>query len=161
MESPLFGLAIVVLIIVLRVAYSQWKRRRFVTSLKAGAEAVKNRDSATAESAFRQCVRLVPTSAQVRLALGAVLAQRQKLGEAEEQLRLAAQLEPRKPLGHLELGFFLALCAPDRVDDAVAAFTEAVKCAPNLREGLAKDPRLAALRQHAQFQKLLEASQPL
>jgi Flp pilus assembly protein TadD len=157
MESPLFGLAIVLLILVLRSVYMQWKRRRFAALLQEGAEAFKNKDSAGAGSAFRQCVRFAPTSAQVRLALGAVLAHRQKFKEAEEQLRLAAQLEPRKPLGHLELGFFLALCAPDRPDEAVAAFGEAVKCAPQVREGLAKDPRLAGLRQHAEFQKLLEA----
>jgi len=157
MESPLFGLALVLFIIFLRSVYTQWKRRRFAALLKAGAEAVKNKDTAGAESAFRGCVRLAPTSPQVHLALGAVLAQRQKFKEAEEQLRLAAQLEPRKPLGHLELGFFLALCAPNRADDAVAAFAEALKCAPKLREGLAKDPRLERLRQHAEFQKLLES----
>jgi len=156
MESPLFGLALVLLIIGLRSVYTQWKRRRFAALLKAGAEAVKNKDFAAAESAFRGSVRLAPTSAQIRLALGAVLAHRQKFKEAEEQLRLAAQLEPRKPLGHLELGFFLALSAPDRADEAVAAFAEAVKCAPQVREGLVKDPRLAQLRQHAEFQKLLE-----
>ncbi|HUW62471.1 MAG TPA: tetratricopeptide repeat protein [Candidatus Bathyarchaeia archaeon] len=156
MKSPLFGLAVVLLIIALRSVYMQWKRRRFAILLKSGADAVKNKDFAGAESAFRDSVRLAPTSAQIRLALGAVLAQRQKFKEAEEQLRLAAQLEPRKPLGHLELGFFLALSAPDRSDEAVAAFAEAVKCAPQVREGLAKDPRLAGLRQHAEFQKLLE-----
>ena len=157
MKSPLFGLAVVLLIIALRSVYMQWKRRRFAMLLRAGAEAVKNKDFACAESAFRGCVRLAPTSAQIRLALGAVLAQRQKFKEAEEQLRLAAQLEPRKPLGHLELGFFLALFAPDRADDAVAAFAEAVKCAPKVRESLAKDPRLAGLRQDPEFQKILEA----
>lgn len=150
-------MAIVLLIIGLRSVYTQWKRRRFAALLKGGAEAFKNKDSAAAEAALQGCVRLAPTSAQMRLALGAVLAQRQKFKEAEEQLRLAAQLEPRKPLGHLELGLFLAISAPDRADEAVAAFAEAVKCAPQVREVLAKDPRLAGLRQHAEFQKLLEA----
>lgn len=155
MNSTLFGLALVLVIIVLRSVYTQWKRRRFAMLWKSGAEAVKNKDTAGAESAFRGCVRLAPTSAQVHLALGAVLAQRRKDKEAEEQLRLAAQLEPRKALGHLELGFFLALCAQDRSNDAVAAFAEALKCAPNLRDTLARDPRLEVLRRHAEFQKLL------
>jgi Flp pilus assembly protein TadD len=156
MDSPYLALAVILLIIFLRSAYMQWKRRRFAGFLKQGTEAVKNRDAEGAESAFRQCVRLAPTSAMVRLALGGVLAQRRKVAEAEEHLRLAAQLEPKKPLGHLELGFFLALFAPERIEEAVASFAEAVKCAPNLREGLAKDPRLAGLRQHPSFQKLLE-----
>ena len=146
----------VVVILVVRSVYMQWKRRRFTMMLQSGAEAIKNQDSAGAESSFRQCVRLAPTSATVRLALGSVLAQRQKYNEAEEQLRLAAQLEPRKPLGHLELGFFFALSVPGRAADAVASFAEALKCAPNLRERLAQDPRLAELRQHAEFQKLLK-----
>jgi len=157
MDSPLIGLALLILILVVRSAYLQWKRRRFAMLLKTGADAVKNNDFAAAETAFRGAVRLAPTSAHVHLALGAVLARLQNFKEAEEQLRLAAQLEPRKPLGHLELGFFLALSAPDRASEAVAAFAEAVKCAPQVRDTLAKDPRLAALRQQAEFQKLLEA----
>jgi len=156
MSSPLLTVAAVLLLIGGRWAYARWKRARFMAQLQRGVEATKRRNAAEAESAFRACVRLAPSSPQVRLALGAALAQGQKFDEAEEQLRMAAQLEPKQPRGHLELGFFLALCAPDRPDEAVAAFRDALECEPKLKEGLAKDPRLAGLRENISFKELLQ-----
>lgn len=155
MNSFIVGLALLLLLLAFRWGMAHWQRGRFATQLKRGADALQSGDTAEAESAFRACVRLAPTSAPIRLALGSVLARGHKFRDAEEQLRMAAQLEPRQPRGHLELGFFLALCAPDRPDDAVAAFDEAIRYAPELRAGLAKDPRLTALRQYPSFRELL------
>ncbi|NJL73388.1 MAG: hypothetical protein HC888_18580 [Candidatus Competibacteraceae bacterium] len=73
-----------------------------------------------------------------RRALGAVLAQQDRLDEAERELKMAAELQPRKPGGHLDLALFYARYQPDRAEDTIRALKEAIVHAPQLREDILK-----------------------
>ena len=158
---PGFALVLVLLVIFFRwYGLGHWRRRRLEKRWRRGHEAFLHGDFDAAEAEFRACVRIVPTLNAVRRALGGVLSHQRKFKEAEEQLRFAAELEPRNPTGHMDLGFFLAVAVPDRAEDAIDAFAEAVACDPAARERLADEPRLDALRRHERFRDLLEGGAP-
>ena len=156
MNNTVLGIAILLGIIVLRWAVpSLWTRRRLHRFWNEGREALEAGDLSAAEAAFRRCVRMVPTAAAFHRMLGTVLAGQGKLEEAEERLRFGADLEPRNPAGLVDLGYFYALYHHDRDEDAVEAFEKALTVEPELREKLADEPRLAALRDNERFRLLL------
>ncbi len=112
-----------------------------------------------AEAAFRECVKILPTAGPAHRALGGVLARRGKLAEAEERLRFGAELEPRNPAGFIDLGYFFALCAPDRAEDAIDAFATAVTESPNVRNLLRNEARFEPLRRYEKFRKIIEETE--
>lgn len=150
------------LIVLFLLVFGRWiavrqRGNRFVHWWKKGTAAYDASNWAAAEAALRECVRLEPIAAPARRMLGATLARRNKLAEAEEQLRAGAELEPRNAGGYLDLGFFLASYAPDRLEEAIAAFTKAVECSPQARTILAAETRLnSAVRNHPKFRLLVE-----
>jgi len=149
-------IVVVVALMVGRVA-TLWSRGyRARKAWTAGFEALKHGDVEAAEAAFRKCVRLIPSAAPAHRALGRILAHRGGFAEAEEHLQFATQLEPRNGEGHLDLGLFLAMCVPQRAEEAVDALAKAVEFAPRLREQLAAADALAGLRTNPRFRDLLE-----
>ena len=152
------GLALLVAILVLRWGFGSWRVQHLRRWWHKGQAAMNGANLVAAEAAFRECVRRAPIAAPAHRALGAVLARRGKLTEAEEHLRFAADLEPRNPDGFIDLGFFLATCVPNRAEDAINAFASAVASAPNLRKLLSEEPRLGPLRRYERFRKLLESA---
>ena len=156
-NTYLMGIALLLVILTARWGVGYWRGRRFQRCWSKGWEALKANDLVGAEAAFRICVRLAPTASLVHRALGGVLVQRGKLGEAEERLRFGADLEPRNAAGHLDLGFYYALCVPDRVDDAINSFANAIEYKPELRAILTQEARLETLRQDAKFRNILES----
>ena len=150
------------LVFLLLLVFGRWiaiRRRghRFVHSWQKGVAAYDTSNWVAAEAALRECVRIEPIAAPVRRMLGATLARRNKLAEAEEHLRAGAELEPRNAGGHLDMGFFLVSYAPDRIEEAIAAFAKAVECSPQARAILAAETRLnPAIKDHPKFRALLQ-----
>ncbi|MBI5092143.1 MAG: tetratricopeptide repeat protein [Candidatus Hydrogenedentes bacterium] len=125
---------------------------------RLGCEAFEAEDLSGAERQFRRCVKLVPIWTVTRRMLGRALARQGRFGEAEEQFRFAAQLEPRNGEGYLDLGFFLASCPPNRPDEALEMFSKALEYTPSLREALAGAEQLGPLREDSRFLELLAKS---
>ncbi|MBN2308873.1 MAG: hypothetical protein JXR94_07890 [Candidatus Hydrogenedentes bacterium] len=118
-------------------------------------EACEKGDLAAAEADLRKVVGLMPIWAPARRVLGATLAGRGRFAEAEEQFRMAAQLEPRNGTAHWDLGMFLASCPPQRPEEAIEAFERAIEFAPDLRQTLGQFDQLAPLRAFERFRGLL------
>ena len=150
------GLALVIGIVLARWGYGYWHTHRVQNWWRKGQEAVNAGNLVAAEAAFRECVRLAPIVGPFHRAFGGVLARRGKLAEAEERLRFGAELEPRNAAGFMDLGYFLALCVPNRSQEAIEAFARAVVCAPDLRKRLAQEPHLAPLLREERFRRLVE-----
>jgi len=142
-------------LIVWRFADVYTRRRRVQALWERGVKAYETRNLEEAYTLFARTVKLVPTAAVFRRMLGRTLMDLERLEEAEQHLRLAADLEPRNPDGHLDLAFFLASRAPDRPDEAIDSLTRAVECSPEVRRALAEPGPFASLRQHPRFQALL------
>jgi predicted Zn-dependent protease len=132
------------------VGFQYWRRERLKQRLKGlwdqAQAALKDDRMADAEQALRESLRLVPLLVVARRALGAVLAKQGRLEEAAKELALAAELQPKKPEGHLDLAIFYTQFQPERADEALAALVKAAAHAPALRADIARDPRFAALR---------------
>jgi tetratricopeptide (TPR) repeat protein len=157
-EIPtLIGVVILIAILVVRWAVGYWRGKRLWRWWNKGQEALNVGNFVAAEAAFRECLRLAPIAGPVHRVLGGVLLHRGKLAEAEERLRFGADLEPRNPAGHLDLGFFLALCVPNRSEEAIDAFAAAIAAAPDVRQRLSAEPRLESLRRNERFRTLLES----
>ena len=75
---------------------------------RQGAAAMRAGDSAGAEKAFREAVRLAPELPDAHLDLGLVLAREGKLDEATASVRQALALNPKQPGAHMFLGIFLS-----------------------------------------------------
>jgi len=157
LNSYVLGLIIVIGILSARFAIGRWRLTRFRRWWTQAQTAVRDNDWVAAEAALRECSRMMPIAGPVHRLLGGVLARRGKLDEAEKCLRFGAELEPRSPTGFMDLGFFLAVMRPDRVEEAIDAFAAAISAAPELRKVLGTEPRLEALRRHERFKKLIEA----
>ena len=72
-----------------------------------GAAAMHNGESAAAEQAFRDAIRLAPNLAEAHLDLGLVLGREGKLDEAVAQVKRAVALAPSQPGAQMFLGIFL------------------------------------------------------
>ncbi len=159
MNSTTMAMGIVLGIILLRWVWPKvWTRRRLMHFWTLGQQALEQNDLDGAEAAFRRCVKLVPSFSGGRRILGRVLAQQEKLQEAELQLRFGADLEPRNAIGHLDLGFFLAVFDKGRDEEAVEVFSKALEFGPEFRGMLTEDPRLIRLRTNPRFRALLKSA---
>lgn len=128
---------------------------------KKSTEAIQSGNLAVAEPALRKCVDLLPLTLPVRITLASVLLRLGRLDEAEREFKAVTALQPREAEGHLHLGFFYVAQLPGREAEATAAFGEALRYAPALRQQFQTDPRLEGLRRHPGFKALLaEPVQP-
>ncbi len=155
MRELIIGAAMLGGVVAFRYVMHYHRRMRFNRWWKTANECLGEDDMDGAEQALRRCVRLEPMWAPVRGLLAAALVNQGKLDEAEAEFTMVVRFHPKAPEGYMELGFFYALCFKDRAEDAIAAFREAVACEPRAREVLAREPRLASLRGHPDFQALL------
>ncbi len=149
------GLGILALLLMYQWGRGRMRMSRMKREWEIALRAFKDKDLETAQKSLQRCVRLMPTWTPARFMLGGVLAKRGRLADAEEQLKLGADLEPRNPEGHLQLGMFYVVCHPDRADEAIAALERAAACDPSLRDQFAKAPGLEAIKSHPRFQQLV------
>lgn len=76
-------------------------------AFERGARAMRSGQTAAAEQAFRDAVRLAPQMAEAHLDLGLVLGREGKVDEAIGSLRQALTLDPNASSAHMFLGIFL------------------------------------------------------
>ena len=156
MESKLL-IVVVVAVLVMRLG-AVWSRgKRGTHWWRRGMAALEREELDEAFRAFGKVVKLIPEAAPAHRMLGRVLVLRGEYEAAEEQLRFGAQLEPRNPEGHADLGIFLAVCPPERPEEAIDHLGKAVELAPELGKLLGRDARLAHLREYAAFESLVES----
>jgi len=155
MQEFIIGASMLGCVVAFRYLMQYNHRTRFNRWWKIANDRLGDNDVSGAEAALRRCVRLEPLWAPVRGLLAAALVNQGKLDEAEAEFTMVVRLHPTAPEGHMELGFFYALCLKDRAEDAIAAFRKAIDCEPKARDILAKEPRLRRLREHADFQALI------
>lgn len=150
-RSVLAGLCILLLLVGFQWTVQRLKVRRMKRWWNRAAEALNAGDLDAAAAALNKCVSAMPMWVQARTLLGVVRAKQGKLTDAEAQLKMAAELQPRQAEGHLQLGLFYATQFSDRDDDAMEALLNGLKYAPELRNALSRDPRLLHLRNHPRF----------
>jgi Flp pilus assembly protein TadD len=104
---------------------------------------------------WQTAVQAVPQNHRARTNLGIALADRQRLDDAIEQLRLALVIKPDSARAHYNLGN--ALAARGRVDEAMAHYRATLKVKPdaaeahhNLGLALAREGRLREAIHHFQ-----------
>ena len=156
MNEYYLGLILLITIVAGRYGVGHWRLQRFRRLWTRAQEAVQGENWVAAEAALRDCIRIMPIAGPVHRLMGAVLARRGKLKEAEERIRFGADLEPKNPAGFLELGFFLTARFPERAEEAIDAFSTAIGASPQLRKTLSDEPRLEGLRRNERFRRLLE-----
>jgi tetratricopeptide (TPR) repeat protein len=121
-----------------------------------GAAAYEQGRTEEALDAFRKLARMAPSWSPARRMYGVTLMQAGEPVRAEEELRLAAELEPRNAQGWLDLGTFLATRGSERHDEALDALERAVELAPRMREELDRIRLLESLHDDPRFRALLE-----
>ncbi len=155
MNQYIVGILVVCGVVSFQVVRRYVRQKRIKQWWMAAEEAVRVEDVDTAEKMVRKCVRAMPLWTPGRVTLAAVLVKRGDLAGAEQEFKLAAELEPRRAEGHLQLGLFYAVHRPDAVSAAVTSFERALECDERVRELLLKDTRLDALRKTDSFKALL------
>lgn len=148
--STFLGLALCACILSAYVLQRRW----LAAAWKRGMEALKGRDFAAVNEAFHYIVKKRPGWAMARRMLARGLAGVGRHDEAEREFRLAAQLEPRNPEGHIDLAVFLVSVAPERREEALSCIEAALGVAPDLRTAIATLPQLRPLHSHPRFRDL-------
>lgn len=149
------GVISVLVVLAVFMGVRQWGHLRFKKAFEAAQAALQAQDYETAERHLRQCAKRAPLAVPIRATFGGVLARNGKLEEAEEQMKLAAELQPRNAEGHLMLGVFYASTFPDRQEDAFTALERAVELDPNVRGKIAQHDGLDTVRSSPRFQALV------
>ena len=155
MNRIFIGLGVLALLLLYQWGVGRMRMSRMKREWERALRAFKDKDLETAQKSLQRCVRLMPMWTPARFMLGTERAKRGRLADAEAQLTLGADLEPRSPEGHLQLGMFYVTCLPDRAEEAIAALERAAACDPSLREHFANAPGLDAIRSHPRFQQLI------
>lgn len=156
MKEYAFGICLLLAIVGFQLAARHLRHRRLRRWWERADEACRNHDYDAAEQALVKCVAVMPLWVPARTLLGIVHANQGKIAEAEEHLKMASALQPRKPDGFVQLGLFYAAHFPDRADDAIDAVAKAIEYDPELSTALAADPRLEGLRQYPRFRAMFE-----
>jgi len=146
----------VLALILFKSGLSYWQMYRLKTCMDTAQHAMQMKDWREACRLLAKGVDMQPGAIPVRVLYAVALAQSSKLAEAEEQLRFAIDLEPKRPDTSFNLGFFLATKHDGRYEEAAAAFRTALRHDPALREMIEKSTDLAAFRGSAECAKLLE-----
>ncbi|NEV62682.1 tetratricopeptide repeat protein [Thiorhodococcus minor] len=114
-----------------RIAEMKRVARRSIPAFERGLEEVRQGDYAEAARLFAEGLKVAPNNAAARISFARALYLSGEPEAAEPELKLAVELDPDEPLGHLLLGV-LALSRADR--DAARSL---------LRQALKTDPRQA------------------
>lgn len=153
MQEIIGGIALLLGLVALQAGLRYWTVHRTRSAWTAAQEHMGRGDMKEAEVALARCVKLMPLWIQPRLLYGAVLARLGKLDEAEEHLKMAAQLQPRDADGHIELGIFYVTAA-QRIDEGVQAFRDALACDEKARFRIETEPRLRDFRDSDAYRRL-------
>lgn len=116
--------------------------------------AVTEKRWADAERLFRALIKQWPTCGAFHSGLGISLAQQDQPQEAEQALRLGADLEPNSSDPHLNLALFYARFCPERGEDAAIALKRAILNEPELHAKILHDKRFAPFLEHPAFAPL-------
>lgn len=125
----------------------KYQQKRFEEYHRRSQQAFREGNLAAAEAALKKCLKLMPIWADGHRAMGEVLARKGEIEKGAERMHFAAQLQPRNPLGHLELAHFLVSYQPDAEAQAREALNQAIALEPTLAEELAVHDRYARLLQ--------------
>jgi tetratricopeptide (TPR) repeat protein len=148
--TPLLGAGFCAGIIIAFYVQRRWIRGAW----EKGMAAYERNDFAEVRKAFLYVVKKHPGWATARRMLARGLVGLGKHAEAEQELRMAAQLEPRNAEGHIDLAIFLASLSHERHEEAVACIETALDVAPDMRTAVATLPQLRSLHSHPRFRNL-------
>ena len=126
------------------LAWRRFRMHQIKRWWTAGHDALAGGNAETAAAAFRKCLRAWPAAPNFHEALGTALSQLGKLEEAEQELRLAVDLEPSRAQSHMNLALFYAFAAPGRERDAVEAFARVRELDPALADAVLAKEHIAA-----------------
>lgn len=153
MQEIIFGVLLLFGLVGIQAGMRYWTVHRTRRSWHLAQEHMSRGDFGEAEQALARCIKLMPLWTQARMLYGAVLAQQGKLDDAEENLRMAAELEPKQADGHIELGIFYVTAA-GRIDEGLAAFRQALACDERARYRIDTEPRLRDFRESDAYAQL-------
>ena len=132
--------------VVVMLAWRRFRVHQIKRWWTEGHEALAAGRAEEAVPVFRKCLRVWPAAPNFHEALGTALSQTGRLEEAEQELRMAVDLEPSRAQSHLNMSLFYAFAAPGRDRDALEAFARVQALDPVLaREVLAKSHIAARL----------------
>lgn len=143
--STYIGLAIALAIVGGFIFARKYQQKRFENYHQASQRAFREGDLAAAERNLAKCLKLMPIWADGHRALGEVFARQGKMHDGLERMRFAAQLQPRNPLGHLEVAHFLMTHHPEAEAEARSALEAAIALEPKLADEIALHDRYARL----------------
>ena len=153
MQEIIFGIALLAGLVALQAGMRYWTLHRTRVAWSAAQEHMTRGDFEEAEVALAKCVKLMPLWIQPRVLYGSVLSRLNKLESAEEQLKLAAQLQPKDAGGYIELAIFYITVA-DKMEDGIAALNQALKYDPQARYRIDTEPRLRDFREQDAYAQL-------
>lgn len=160
MIEALIGLSILFTVVFTQVALRRRRNARIQRHWSEGEAAFKSGEHERASAAFEGCLKLAPLLVSARVMLARSRAALGDWETAERHLRLAADLEPRRPEWRVELGLFYLNAGDGRDEDAIAALRKAMDLDPELRGQFAAAPAFAELRRHPGFRALIEGGGP-
>ena len=131
-RDTVFILAVAAVYIGIMLAWKRYRMHRLKHWWTAGSEALASGHADAAVAAFRKCVAIWPAAPNFHEALGTALSHAGRLDEAEQELRLAADLEPGRAQSHLNLALFYAFAVAGRDREALDAFGRVHELDPNL-----------------------------
>jgi tetratricopeptide (TPR) repeat protein len=155
MAEVFLGILILLALVGFQAGLQFWNVHRTRVAWQGAQEQLQLDDLVAAEKSLAKCVKLQPLWLQARMLYGAVLSQRGKLADAEEHLKLAAELEPETADGHVELGIFYVTSA-NRIEEGLTAFRTALACDDAVRGRLNTDARLREFRDSPAYAELAE-----
>lgn len=143
--STYIGMGIVMAIVGGFIFARKYQQKRFEKNHRAFQQAFREGNLAAAEAAMGRCLKLMPIWADGHRAMGEIMARQGRMEDGVERMRFAAQLQPRNPLGHLELAHYLVTYKPDATTEARSALEAAIALEPQLAEEIVHHDRYAKL----------------
>lgn len=139
--------------------WSQGYRSRRL--FKRGLAHLDANKPAQALTVFESVVKMQPLWSPARRILARLYAQAGRVADAEKQLTLVTQFEPRNAEALVELGLFaIHYGGPAGIEKAYAHFTQARGLAPRIFDSLGTEKEFEALRTHPKFREFFETAQP-
>lgn len=145
MQEVIVGIALLVGLVALQTGMRYWTLHRTRVAWSEAQDHMTRGDFEEAEMALAKCVKLMPLWIQPRMLYGSVLSRLNKLEQAEEHLKLAAELQPKEADGYIELAIFYITVA-ERTEDGIEALRHALEKDPQARHRIDTEPRLRDFR---------------
>ena len=156
MSSVLGGIALLIALIGLQVGMRYWTTVRTRRAWEEAQAAMARHDFESAATSLDKTIKLMPLWTHARMIYGVVLSELGRLPEAEEQLKMAADLQPKEADGHIELGIFYVTTA-NRPEEGITALRVALACDEKARYRIETEPRLRDFRDGPHYAQLESA----